>query len=103
MEGSPTILFFPYESRGDNLKIVSQKCLLLGGSEPNEANFKVSNCICLPIPRINFVISGFVDFLNNSKMGELMKVNEMFRKSTKHEITKFIHETGKQMQSLTWQ
>ena len=32
-----------------------------------------------------------------------MKVNEMFKKSTKHEITKFIHETGKQMQLLTLQ
>ena len=49
MEGSPITLFFPYESRGDNLKIVSQKCLLLGGSEPIEANCKVSNCICLPV------------------------------------------------------
>ena len=102
MEGSPRILFFSYKPRGDNLKILSQKCLLLGSSEPIEENYcHVSDCICLPVSWINLVISCFVDFLNISLTFINSPILELFRKSTKPEIMKFIHETGKQMQLQT--
>ena len=101
MEGSPRFLFFSYEPRGDNLKILSQKCFLLGSSEPIEENYcHVSDCICLPVSWINLVISCFVDFLNISLTFINSPILELFRKSTKPEIMKFIRETGKQMQVI---
>ena len=96
MEGSPRFLFFSYEPRGDNLKILSQKCLLLGSSEPIEENYcYLSHCICLPVSWINLVILCFVDFLNISLTFINSPILELFRK---------IHETrDNEIYSRNWQ